>query len=207
MADEETALPFDPEAVLELSKRAKRELRKSAKALRASVPKGALAARSAAIVERLRALPAIAAAKRVALFFPIEAQREIDLRPFDAWLRARGVSALYPVVTGEREMSFADPGSLDAMEDREHGFMEPPERAATTFDVDVVIVPALMVDGNGQRLGYGAGYYDRALTKCRAGARFVAVVYDFQLAADLPSMETDVRVHEVVTDQRVLSFA
>lgn len=207
MAEEESALPFDPEAVLELTGRAKRELRKSAKAMRRSVPRAALTARSEALVDKLRELPEILAAKRVALFFPIEAQREIDLRAFDAWLRARGASAFYPVVTGAREdraMSFADPGSLEALEDRGSGFMEPSPDAEATLELDVVVVPALLVDGRGHRLGYGAGYYDRALARCAPGVFFVAVVYEFGLAAELPTVPTDVPVHAIVTDRRVL---
>ena len=207
MAIEELALPFDPEAVLELSSRAKRELRKAAKAMRNSVPRTALVARSEALVEKLRELPEMVRAKRVALFYPIEAQREIDLRAFDAALRARGVGVFYPVVTGQkedREMAFADPRSLDALEDRGHGFKEPPADIEPTLALDVLVVPALLVDPRGHRLGYGAGYYDRVLARCASEAFFVAVVYDFGLAADLPTMATDVPVHAVVTDKRVL---
>lgn len=202
-----SVLPFDPEAVVELSSRAKRELRKSAKAMRNSVPRVALAARSEALVERLRELPEIVRAKRVALFYPIEAQREIDLRPLDAALRAREVGVFYPIVTGktaDREMSFADPGSLELMEDREHGFREPPAHLETSLILDVVVVPALLVDPRGHRLGYGAGYYDRVLARCPVGTFLVAVVYEFGLAADLPTVPTDVPVHAVVTDRRVL---
>jgi 5-formyltetrahydrofolate cyclo-ligase len=48
----------------------------------------------------------------------------------------------------------------------------------------MVLVPALAVDRAGNRLGRGAGYYDRALTKTRA--QVVAVIYDDELVDAVP---------------------
>ncbi|HVY49722.1 MAG TPA: 5-formyltetrahydrofolate cyclo-ligase, partial [Minicystis sp.] len=56
----------------------------------------------------------------------------------------------------------------------------------------------------GYRLGYGAGYYDRALPRVRPPALAVGVAFSFQLVADLPVTEHDVPVDLVVTDDRVL---
>ena len=60
---------------------AKRQIRARMKGLRGALPPAALAARSAKVVERLREVPALMAAKSVALFWPITRKSEIDLRP------------------------------------------------------------------------------------------------------------------------------
>jgi len=65
-----------------------------------------------------------------------------------------------------------------------------------------VIVPALALDPAGQRIGYGAGYYDRALAM--AAVVKVGVIFDFQLVSEVPAMDGDVAVDWVVTDRRVL---
>ena len=61
---------------------------------------------------------------------------------------------------------------------------------------DVVLVPALAVDSNGNRLGRGGGSYDRALRRARGLT--IAVLYDGELADELPAEPHDVAVGAVV---------
>jgi 5-formyltetrahydrofolate cyclo-ligase len=94
----------------------------------------------------------------------------------------------------------------DAMQILGFGFREPslddPEVAPG--ELDAIVVPALAADPRGHRIGYGAGYYDRTLPRFCPPAVSVAVVFDFQLVAEVPSMEPDVTVGWVVTDTRIL---
>jgi 5-formyltetrahydrofolate cyclo-ligase len=71
-------------------------------------------------------------------------------------------------------------------------------------EVDLLFVPALAVAPNGQRLGYGAGFYDSLLPDVCPPGRAVAVAYDFQLLVDLPSLPHDVPCQIVLTDARTL---
>jgi len=66
-------------------------------------------------------------------------------------------------------------------------------------ELDVVIVPALAARSDGHRIGYGAGYYDRALRE--TGVLKVGVVFDFQLVPEVPAMAGDVALDWVVTDK------
>jgi len=82
----------------------KRELRKRVQGLRKATPLDACLERSTRIVELLSTLDVVRRAKTAALFWPIEARHEVDLRALDAALRARGVRVAYPaVVRGETE--------------------------------------------------------------------------------------------------------
>jgi 5-formyltetrahydrofolate cyclo-ligase len=196
---------FDPEALKILSYRAKVALRKRARALRNTIPAEAIAERSARIRAALEGLPVVARARRIALFWPIVRRNEVDLRPLSEALRARGVEVAYPGIdpaTGV--MTFRIPPDPEAMEDRGLGFHEPSPEDPETTELDVIVVPALQVDPRGNRIGYGAGHYDRTLPRFCPPARSVGVVFDFQVISEVPVTEGDVAIDIVVSDERVI---
>ena len=69
-------------------------------------------------------------------------------------------------------------------------------------EMNYVIVPFLAVDEQGNRLGYGGGYYDRYFAKNPNAIR-IAYGFDFQIQASVPVEETDVKMNCIVTDKRV----
>ncbi len=77
-----------------------------------------------------------------------------------------------------------------------------------TRRADVVIVPALAVDTLGNRLGQGAGYYDRALVVVPTTVPVIAMVHEGELldaaVEPVPSGPHDVGVDAVLTPQRCL---
>jgi 5-formyltetrahydrofolate cyclo-ligase len=201
-------IPSSAEEMLRV--RMKTELRKRMRALRKALPPAACALRSARIAERLGELEVVANARSVSLFWPIEDRHEVDLRPLDATLRARGVRVAYPGVDPEtRAMTFRFVSDPDAMEELSFGFREPSlrEPEARADEIDVIVVPALALDPRGHRIGYGAGYYDAALPRYAPPAITVAVAFDFQLVAEVPESPVDVPVAWVVTDARALRAA
>ncbi len=193
---------LDAEAERVLRARAKHELRGRMRSLRATIPRGALDLRSERIVERVLGSARWAAASAVALFSPLLDRGEVDVRPLDAAARARGLTVLWPCLDGEQPALRAC--ALDALEDRGHRFAEPPDDAplGPTAPGLLVVVPALAFDGEGHRIGYGAGFYDRLLEGLGARATAIGVAYDFQLVAEVPVLPGDVAVAEVVTDAR-----
>jgi 5-formyltetrahydrofolate cyclo-ligase len=199
---------IDPQLELALRYQAKAALRKRARQLRNSIPARAIAERSARIAERLEALPALTEARSVALFWPIEGRNEVDLTALDARLRAAGKRVAYPAIDPEtRVMTFRFVDDPAAMEERGLGFREPAASAPEAAALDVIIVPALQVDPRGHRIGYGAGFYDRALARFAPPARAIAVAFSFQLIAEVPVTEGDVAVSLVVTDERMIDPA
>jgi len=60
-----------------------------------------------------------------------------------------------------------------------------------------VLVPALLVDARGVRLGRGGGHYDRTLPGLQG--KLIAVVFDDEFVPELPAEERDVRMTAVVT--------
>lgn len=65
-------------------------------------------------------------------------------------------------------------------------------------DIDLIIVPGVGFDGDGNRVGRGKGYYDRLLSHSRALK--IGVAYDFQVVDKVDSEPHDVGVDIVITD-------
>ncbi len=65
--------------------------------------------------------------------------------------------------------------------------------------IDLVLVPALAFDGNGHRLGFGAGYYDRFLKTIRPDALRIGIGYEWQCVDALPVEPHDVPMHLLLT--------
>lgn len=86
---------------------------------------------------------------------------EIDIMPLALMLHARGVALAFPAVRG-RHLIFRrhDPETPFAPDDL--GVPAPPD-GAPMVSPNVVLVPLLAFDILGTRLGYGGGWYDRAL--------------------------------------------
>jgi len=199
---------FIPSSAEELLRhRVKAELRKRMRGLRKALPASACARRSESIVERLVGLEVVARARTIALFWPIEDRHEVDLRPLDAILRARGTRVAYPLLDPEvGAMDFCFVEDVASLQPHTLGHREPASHdvKAVHGQIDVIVVPALAVDPRGQRIGYGAGHYDRALAVHAPPSIGVAVVFDFQLIADTPQTDGDVAVAWIVTDARTL---
>jgi 5-formyltetrahydrofolate cyclo-ligase len=73
---------------------------------------------------------------------------------------------------------------------------------------DILLVPLLAFDRRGQRLGYGAGYYDMTITALRARKPVVAVGIAFaaQEVDAVPTTPRDARLDLVLTENEVIDF-
>ena len=89
-----------------------------------------------------------------------------------------------------------------------YGILEPDPRCLKPVEpaqIDLVLVPGVVFDRSGNRLGYGGGYYDRFLPQCSFDTVFIALGYDFQVTGDLSGVveEHDQKVHYLITDKEV----
>lgn len=63
---------------------------------------------------------------------------------------------------------------------------------------DLIIVPGVAFDRNGNRIGRGKGYYDRFLSQ-HLGVKRIGICFDFQLVAEVPTEPLDIRMDEVIS--------
>ena len=87
------------------------------------------------------------------------------------------------------------------------GIREPAQKfPVQAWDVDAFIIPGLAFDMYGARLGFGAGFYDRILSKSRKAAKLIALCHDWQVIEDeqIPQEPHDIRMNWIVTETRVI---
>lgn len=70
--------------------------------------------------------------------------------------------------------------------------------------IDIVIVPGIVFDMNGHRIGYGAGYYDIFLKSVNINCMKIAASYEMQLVEKIKNAWHDVPVDIIVTEKRVI---
>jgi 5-formyltetrahydrofolate cyclo-ligase len=95
--------------------------------------------------------------------------------------------------------------SLDELTPGYYGTMEPQfseERVVRPETIDLVIAPLLAFDRNGGRVGFGGGFYDRLLTKCKCPV--IGLAYSFQEIDSVPLEEHDRRLDMIVTEKEII---
>lgn len=119
-----------------------------------------------------------------------------------------GKRVVLPKVDKERHMlSLYEIKDLNELSPGYMGIPEPSladERTVDIDDVDLVIIPGAGFDYSGNRLGYGAGYYDILLSKSKKKISIIALAYEEQIVDSIPSEKHDVKVDVIVTDTRVI---
>lgn len=88
-----------------------------------------------------------------------------------------------------------------------YGILEPPFVEGNTIEpnrFDVIIVPGSAFDINKNRMGYGAGFYDRFLRRTSIECCKIGICFDFQVSEKIPFDEYDVPLDLLVTEKRII---
>ena len=153
------------------------------------------------LLERPVELPAV-----VSGFWPIK--DEIDVRPLMAALFDEGCKIGLPVVQGRgMRLLFRSWRPGEPLEAGVFGTLQP-LATAESIEPDALLVPMLACDGEGWRLGYGGGFYDRTLEDLRQRRRVTAVGvgFDQQFVPEVPHGPDDQRLDWLLTDRRACAF-
>jgi 5-formyltetrahydrofolate cyclo-ligase len=186
--------------------------RRRLRGLRLALETRARAAAQRAIRARLERLGLFRRGARVALYLPMPG--EVDLRPcLDTALRW-GTLVYVPRILSRRNrrMVFAPWAPAARARKNFFGIAEPLSAAGarSVVGIDVVILPVVGFDRRGNRLGMGAGYYDRALSRRRdvmrpwRRPRLVGVAFACQELPAIPVSPWDVPLDLVVTERGVI---
>lgn len=173
---------------------------------RAVAPSEAAAAAQVTARTLLGCAPA-RTARRFGLYAAL--RDEIPTRPlFDAVVGSDR-EAWLPRIASGRRLEFAPVSDWAALRPGRHGILEPlPEVAAGGLEVgDVVVVPGVAFDVDGNRLGRGGGYYDAAFPPGAVGPTLIGLGYEFQIVDAVPHDARDRRVDALVTERAFRSCA
>ena len=171
----------------------KTELRKKAKQIRSKLD---IAQISAKIVASLRTVELYQDSQDIMLFYPLE--HEIDLLPL---LRDEegGKNFYLPRVEGD-ELVVCPYKFGDELVESKFKTKEPISKPVNSEILDLILVPALMIDNDFYRLGYGCGFYDRFLSKNAHKALKIVPIPSALILDKLPSDEFDVQC-DIMVDE------
>ncbi len=175
----------------------KAALRRGYAAARAAVPEPDRIAAGRRIRDHVLEMPQVAAAGTIAAYYSVGTEPDTRSLVYALW--KRGSYVVLPLLLPGGDLDWASYEGPDSLPGP-RGLLQPvdPVRGpGTVARADIVLVPALAVDGRGNRLGRGGGSYDRALARVGGTVPTIALVYDGELVDELPSEPHDQRVRAV----------
>ncbi|MCU1278316.1 MAG: 5-formyltetrahydrofolate cyclo-ligase [bacterium] len=193
------------EAVAEDDRTQRDMLRRTLREKRAVLAEGIVRAMSADVCATIAAMREFALAHRVALYAPVRG--EIDPSQLRDLLHERGAEVAYPrvVSTVPPLLAFCRVAPGEPLTPGRLGIPEP--RAAGAIadgDLELIFVPGIAFARDGHRLGFGHGYYDRALAAAPRAVR-IGLCHEFQLVDHLPPRPGDEPVDLIVTPRERLT--
>lgn len=141
----------------------------------------------------------------VSAYYPIE--NEVDVLPLIEWLQQKKVLCALPKIKSPKsnDMEFLLFGADTPTKKNIFDVPEPYDSKVVV--PDIMILPVLVCDLNGNRLGYGGGYYDRYLNKIKKTGKKVVTIgvcADEQIHhGQLPEESHDQKLGFIVTEKRI----
>lgn len=180
----------------------KNALRAYYRELRNALPSDRRQAWDAAICQRISSLGCFRFAKTLLLYAPKD--EEINVLPLFEAATARGIACAFPRCQQEEGvMHFYYVHSLDELEVGKFGIREPKESApmVTSFENSLLIVPAVVFDKQGHRIGYGKGYFDRFISRTTTSP--IGVIYEDFVIDNLPFGRYDAIIPLIVSQKAI----
>ena len=184
----------------------KKEIRNKILKIRNQISPDIRAEKDLHIRETLFSLPEFLSAKTV--LFYVSFRSEVETLSLIRESLAMGKRVVLPKV--DRANHALTLYEIKGMNELTPGYMGIPEpdladeRLAGIGDIDIAVIPGAGFDLSGNRLGYGAGYYDGLLSQRTKNIQIIALAYEEQLVDSIPAEKHDVRVNLIVTDKRVI---
>jgi 5-formyltetrahydrofolate cyclo-ligase len=165
----------------------KSDLRKKAKCIRKSL---SIAEKSKIAIEKIRENTLYISAKNVLIYYPL--RYELNLLA----LLDDEKNFYLPRVCGEN-LQICPFKKGDKLVTSSFNICEPCSNSINPRNLDLVVVPALMADKSGFRLGYGGGFYDRFLVKNNTVKTILPIAKEL-IVEELPHEEFDIKIDEII---------
>lgn len=139
-------------------------------------------------------------------FWPMRS--EVDVRPLMFALMEKGARLCLPAILDKTTIVFRELVRGASLVDMGFGTSGPGEEAEV-LDPDVMLVPLAAFDRRGHRVGYGAGYYDRAIASLQRrghAPRLIGIAFDCQQVDHVPDEPHDVALPEILTESGLHRF-
>ena len=178
----------------------KKEIRKQYKMLRNKMSEMEVKEKSDRICQNIISSNLFQQAERILAYAPLG--NEVDIRPVieEGWRQEKRI-AFSQSIWGYNEI-FLKSAVFSQLKEGTFHVMEPVETNPVDWKNALVLVPGVAFDRQGNRMGYGKGYYDRFF-EGKSGCVKAGVAYELQVADQLPTEENDLPVEYLVTEKGV----
>ncbi|OGR84816.1 MAG: 5-formyltetrahydrofolate cyclo-ligase [Elusimicrobia bacterium RIFCSPLOWO2_01_FULL_54_10] len=178
----------------------KEDLRKKFKVLRGRLPAAYRKAASGKIADKLFSLPEWKKAGSVGIY--VGTRSEVDTAAIFKRALAERKKVRAPKVLSDTKIRFFEVSGNKDLKKGTFGILEPKPacKKVGCSTMDLLIVPGLVFDKKGYRLGYGLGYYDRFLPRAFRSFK-VGLSYDKTFVPSLPHDPNDKPVDAVITEK------
>ena len=160
---------------------------------------------SRAILEKVSALPQYGNAKVVLTYMGFGT--EIETQPFFERIIADGkIVALPRVDRATQTLILHSARGMSDLLTSKYGILEPGTDApiVAVTNVDFVLMPGVAFDRNGNRLGYGRGYYDKLMSTANPALAGVAAGFSCQIVDKVPIGPHDKKVDCIITENEII---
>lgn len=184
----------------------KKTIRQEVLRRRDAISKNVKKEKDIVIMQRIIQLPEFINAKTI--FFYTSFRSEVDTMDMIKVSLNTGKLIVLPKV--DKENNRLKLYEIKNMNELARGYMwilEPfvsEDRLRDLDDIDFIIIPGAAFDIYGNRLGYGAGFYDMLLSKMKKKIPIVAPAYEEQIVEKIPAEPHDIKVDKIVTDKKVI---
>ena len=187
----------------------KTQRRADAKLIRDAMPEDIRIESSKEICKKITAMASFGLCDIILCYAPIGS--EVDVMPIAEAALARGKTVGFPVCVEGGDMEFYAVDSLDELSlVGKYGERVPaasPERLIVPTASTMILMPGLLFDKNGRRIGYGGGYYDRYIRRHENlfySSMTIGVTYSAFLSdIPIPYSDHDISAALVVTEKKV----
>lgn len=185
---------------METSKRSKKDIRKEALKRRRDTDAFVKKEQENAFLDAFLSWIFFREIKRVYIYLDYHDELPTGRLIEEMW--RHGIRTAVPKVVG-KELEFYEITGWEQVSEGYKGILEPNEngRRARWSDA-LVVLPGAAFTENGDRLGYGGGYYDRFLER-EGEHETVGICYDFQVMDSLPTEEHDKAVDFLATPSKI----
>ena len=157
--------------------------------------------KSGQICRKVLSLDVLAGARTISSYFAF--RNEVDTKELINSLVKSGQKVVIAQFMNNA-WRFAQFNSWTDLEEGPYGILQPKTQEVTSANsIDVAILPGVVFDQKGVRLGYGKGVFDKLLAK--SPALRIGLAFDFQVVDELPREKHDLVMDFVVTEKRILS--
>lgn len=187
----------------------KQQLRKQYLTKRTALTTDSYAILNQQLLEQFKTLD-LTAVNCIHIFLPMVSRNEPDTTLIINWLKAQHptIKIAYP------KTNFADLSITNVVDDADlklceskNGITEPISGNLVDInEIDMVIVPLLAFDKKGYRAGYGKGFYDRFMAKCKPGTRYIGLSF-FEAVDRIDDIDAyDIPLHQCITPKKIIVF-